>query len=171
MPVGRDEDSFADFARARLSALLRYAYLLCGNPATAEDVVQLTLARTYAAWPGVRTKANPEAYVRRAIVNAFFNRRRRPIREHPVADVPDIAAPQDAVHRYDEQAAMWSALGELPDRQRAVLVLRYYEDLTEAEIAATLGCSLGTVKSQASRGLDKLRRALRLPDEGKVRPS
>jgi RNA polymerase sigma-70 factor (sigma-E family) len=166
-----DEPSFTDFAEARLPALLRYAYLLCGDRQLAEDVVQTVLARTYAAWPGVKTKGNPEAYVRRAIVNAFVNRWRRRVHEEPVANVPEYAQPAERAQLYEEHAAMWAALGRLPQRQRAVLVLRYYEDLTEAEIAATLRCSLGTVKSQASRGLDKLRDVLGLQDHEEVQPT
>ena len=166
-----DDGSFSEFAHARLAALLRYAYLLCGDSQAAEEAVQAALTRTYALWSGVRSKGSPETYVRRAIANAFFNRWRRPIRENPVSQLPEDPISGEPERLYDERTAMWSALAKLPQRQRAVLVLRYYEDLTEAEIATVLHCSRGTVKSQAARGLEKLGDILRSGDEERVRPA
>jgi RNA polymerase sigma-70 factor (sigma-E family) len=159
--------SFDEFVAGRGSALLSYAHLLTGQRAAAEDLVQTALARTLLAWDGVRDKHNPEGYVRRTMARLQMNtwRARSRHQEIPVSQPPD-AAPQDAVPQdaaaglADERDAMWAALATLPPRQRAVLVLRYYEDLSEAEIAEVLGCSRGTVKSQASKGLEKLRAAL-----------
>jgi len=156
-----DEADFRAFVSARSSALLWFAHVLTGDPHAAEDVVQTALARTAAAWPRVRRKDNPEGYVRRAVVTTHLNAlRRRPWREQPrdfisnEADDADAARPEQDL---DERDAMWSALAELPPKQRAVLVLRYYEDLSEADIAEVLGCSRGTVKSQAAKGLSRLR--------------
>ena len=165
-----DDTAFGEFAAARLPASLRYAYLLCGEHATAEDIVQGALARTFASWPRVRTKGNPEQYVRRAILNAVCNRGRRRWREQPTATPPERPTVGRPDADYVEREAMWAALRLLPPRQRAVLVLRYYDELSEAEIAAVLGCSRGTVKSQAARGLEKLRQVLHLSDQEQVGP-
>ncbi|MEP7055009.1 MAG: SigE family RNA polymerase sigma factor [Actinomycetota bacterium] len=152
------DEAFDSFVAARMGALLSFAHLLTGDRAAAEDVVQTALARTAVAWRGVRDKESPEAYVRRAIVRTQLNAwRARRWRETPYADVPDRAAYDDEAARSDDRDAMWSALRTLPPRQRAVLVLRYYEGLSETEIAATLGCAAGTVKSQAAKGLARLR--------------
>ena len=155
----RDDDEFRAFVAARSAALLWFAHVLTGDPQLAEDVVQTALAKTALAWPRVKRKDNPEGYVRRAIVNTHLNRmRRRPWLERPVEAVPETAdrgATFDG--DVDEREAMWQALAQLPPRQRAVVVLRYYEDLSEAEIADVLHCSRGTVKSQASKGLHHLR--------------
>jgi RNA polymerase sigma-70 factor (sigma-E family) len=156
-----DEADFRAFVAARSPSLLWFAHVLTGDPHTAEDVVQTALARTASGWSRVRRKDNPEGHVRRAIVTTHLNAlRRRPWREQPRdfitndADDADAARPE---HDLDERDAMWSALSELPPKQRAVLVLRYYEDLSEADIAEVLGCSRGTVKSQAAKGLSRLR--------------
>jgi RNA polymerase sigma-70 factor (sigma-E family) len=158
-----DEDDFRAFVTARSPSLLWFAHLLTGDRHTAEDVVQTALAKTALAWARVRRKDNPEGYVRRAIVTTHLNaQRRRPWREQPRRFIPDDEVPPPGqLPPEDEHAdrdAMWHALAELPPRQRAVLVLRYYEELSEAEISEVLGCSRGTVKSQASKGLLHLRR-------------
>jgi RNA polymerase sigma-70 factor (sigma-E family) len=151
-------DDFAAFASAELPRLLRFGHLLTGDRAAAEDLVQTALARVHLQWDRLRDRAAAPAYVRQAMVRQQSNRWSRLLsREHVVADVPersDSAAPYDDV---DERDAMWAALARLAPRQRAVLVLRYYEQLSEAEIANVLGCSAGTVKSQASKGLARLR--------------
>ena len=153
-----DEADFRAFVAARSPSLLRFAHVLTGDPHSAEDVVQTALAKTALGWPRVRRKDNPEGYVRRAIVTTHLNAlRRKPWREQPRAVMPDDASPAGPEHELDERDAMWTALSELPPRQRAVLVLRYYEDLSEADIADVLGCSRGTVKSQAAKGLARLR--------------
>jgi RNA polymerase sigma-70 factor (sigma-E family) len=160
-----DEADFRAFVAARSASLLRFAHLLTGDRHTAEDVVQTALARTYFAWSRVRGKDNPEGYVRRAIVNTHLNGlRRRPWREQPRSAVPETPAPRRPESEFDERDAMWQALATLPPRQRAVVVLRYYEDLTEADIAEVLGCSRGTVKSQASKALVSLRRIVEKED-------
>jgi len=152
-----DQQDFDAYVAARLGALVSYAHLLTGNRHTAEDVVQAALARTAAGWHRIHDTSAPEAYVRKAIVNEFLNTRRlRRWHEVPVAD-PDEQSSYDAFAAADDRDVMWSALATLPRGQRAVLVLRYYEGLSEAEIAAVLGCAPGTVKSQAAKALAALR--------------
>ena len=153
-----DEDDFRTFVSGRSAALLWFAHVLTGDRTDAEDVVQTALARTAAAWHRLRRTDNPEGYVRRAIVTTHLNAvRRRPWRERPAADLPEPAAAPSAEQELDERDAMWRTLATLPPRQRAVLVLRYYEDLSEADIAEVLGCSRGTVKSQAAKAMAHLR--------------
>jgi RNA polymerase sigma-70 factor (sigma-E family) len=145
--------SFDAFARARMRELLRFAHVLTGDPHRAADLVQDALERTLMSWDRVVRKDDPEAYVRRAIVNRSVSVWRRTRRERLVADSPD----RPYVDRPGHDDELWAALATLPPRQRAVLVLRYYEDLSEADTAAALGCSVGTVKSQAFKGLARLR--------------
>lgn len=153
------EDQFRTFVVARSQALLRVAYLLTGDRGLAEDLLQTSLAKTYAAWPRIRDGQAVEAYVRTVMTRTVISwRRRNRVREDPVWDVPESAAPREQQPGGGEE--LWADLQALPRRQRAVLVLRYYEDLSEAQIAEVLGCSRGTVKSQASRGLATLRRRL-----------
>jgi len=153
-----DEDDFRAFVAARSPSLLWFAHALTGDRHTAEDVVQIALAKTALGWSRVRRKENPEGYVRRAIVNTHLNAmRRKPWREQPREFMPDDALARRAEEELDDRDAMWAALAGLPPKQRAVLVLRYYEDLSEADIADVLGCSRGTVKSQAAKGLLHLR--------------
>lgn len=147
---------FRDWAAARLPALLRYAHLLTGDRHQAEDIVQTALTRTLVAWPRVRRKSNPEAYVRTAIARLVIDVGKRRRHEVLTGSPPD-PEPPPGDDGPESRWEMWSALAALPARQRAVLVLRYYEDMTEAQIAEVLGCSTGTVKSQASKALAKLR--------------
>jgi RNA polymerase sigma-70 factor (sigma-E family) len=150
---------FGEFVRASLPGLLRYGHALTGNPHDAADLVQTVLEKLGARWPSVRRKTgDPLAYVRRAMANAHISRWRRTRRENLVADLPDLAA--SAANDPFEHEPLWQALRELPPRQRAVIVLRYYEGLSEAEIARTLGISQGTVKSQASKAMTSLRAKL-----------
>ena len=149
-------DGFAEFVLARQSALLRTAYLLTGQAQDAEDLVQTTLIKVVPQWRRIRD--DPEPYVRRVLVNENISRwRRRRWREQTTDVLPDVL-----VHEPDgaELIAVRDALRSLAPRQRAVLVLRYYEGLSEAEIAATLGIAPGTVKSQARDGLARLRESL-----------
>ena len=149
-------EGFAEFVVARQAALLRTAYLLTGHAQDAEDLVQTTLVKVVPQWR--RIQDNPEAYVRRVLVNENISRwRRRRWREHATDVLPETLS--DEPDRAD-LLAVRDALRTLAPRQRAVLVLRYYEGLSEAEIAATLGIAPGTVKSQARAGLARLRRAL-----------
>jgi RNA polymerase sigma-70 factor (sigma-E family) len=161
------ERAFSAFVATRMPALLRYAHLLTGERASAEDVVQHALAATYRHWRRV-TPTGADAYVRRSILNTYLSWRRRARfrHEHPVEAVPDRSVAVAHAVACEERDAMWRALAALPPRQRAVLVLRYYEDLSEAEIAQTLGVSTGTVKSQAAKALARLRQypALRSRD-------
>lgn len=149
-------DGFSEFVLARQAALLRTAYLLTGHAQDAEDLVPTTLVRVVPQWRRIRD--NPEPYVRRTMVNTNVSRwRRRRWREESTDVLPEqLAEAPD----HDELLAVRSALAGLAPRQRAVLVLRYYEGLSEAQIAATLGIAPGTVKSQARDGLARLRQAL-----------
>ena len=155
-----ERETFEWFLAARLPALHRYAFVLTGNPHDAEDLVQEALTRTGLAWSRLRNRDQPEAYVRRVMVRLMYNRWRRPTREVPTGDIPDSAKVDPALTRVDSDAALDSLLDGLPPRQRAVLVLRYVDGLSEAEIAAVLGCARGTVKSQAAKALATLRVAL-----------
>jgi RNA polymerase sigma-70 factor (sigma-E family) len=160
---GADEADFAAFVANRSTALLSFAHVLTGDRHDAEDVVQTALAATALGWHRVRRRDNPEGYVRRAIVTTHLNRqRRRPWRERPAAELPEPRDPRadGDGDGFDERDAMWRMLAALPARQRAVLVLRYYEDMSEADIADVLGCSRGTVKSQAAKALERLRYSL-----------
>ena len=162
MTIERDEQ-FHDFVVARRAALVRTATLLtAGDPHLAEDLVQSTLTKLYVAWPAFRRADNPDGYVRRVMVNALTDERRRMWwrRERPVADLPDRP---EADHGGDGDDGLRAALRDLPPRMRAAVVFRYFYDLDIAETADALGCSQGTVKSQTSRALDRLRDALRRP--------
>lgn len=160
--TGRDERpeaSFREFVTARWPALLRTAYLLTGEHDRAEELVQGALVRVHRHWPKVERAGSPDAYVRKVMVNLNTDWwRRLGSRERPAgltagADRPSTADPYASFELRDE---LWLALRELPARMRATLVLRYFEDLTEAETARVLGCSIGSVKSQTSRGLNRL---------------
>jgi RNA polymerase sigma-70 factor (sigma-E family) len=148
---------FETFAAARWPRLLRTAYLLTGDHHEAEDLVQVTLAKLFPAWPRVRGLDEPDAYVRRALVNNNLSRfRKRRVVQLLTPRLPERAQEGGAA-RTEERSLLLEALGTLPPRQRAVVVLRYWEDLSEQQAAEVLGCSPGNVKSQASRGLRKLR--------------
>jgi RNA polymerase sigma-70 factor (sigma-E family) len=159
-------EDFGEFVRAALPGLLRYGHALAGNPHDAADLVQGVLERIGARWGTVvRRTGDPLAYARRAMANAHVSRWRRIRRENLVADLPDTAAVYQPDRFADEP--LWQALRALPARQRAVIVLRYYEDLSEAEIARTLGISRGTVKSQANKAMGSLRTRLGAVLEGR----
>jgi RNA polymerase sigma-70 factor (sigma-E family) len=154
---GGGEDEFRAFVVARQPALLRAAYLLTGDAHAAEDLVQTGLAEAAYRW-GRLADGQPEAYVRRVIYTRFCSglRRRRVLVEAPVAIAPDRPVP-DATESVDQRVGLERALASLPPRQRACVVLRFYEDRSEAETAALLGCSVGTVKSQTHDALKRLR--------------
>ncbi|MEU9831669.1 SigE family RNA polymerase sigma factor [Streptosporangium sp. NPDC048047] len=161
------EGDFGAFVAARATALLRVAYLACGNKAEAEDLLQTALERTYKNWDRVRYE-RPEPYVRRIIINTAISqaRRRAILNIIPMRILPDRAARSTDV---DLRHLLMDALRGLPPRQRAVVVLRYWEDLTEAQTAEVLGCTVGTVKSQTSKAMAKLRVALgEAPVEGAI---
>lgn len=149
-------EAFRSYVVGRSPALLRTAYLLTGNRADAEDLLQTALAKTYLAWDRIRDRDALDGYVRRVMVNTqtSFWRRRRP--EALYDEVPESEG-RDRSADSDLHDALWRALGGLAARQRAILVLRFYEDLSEAETARVLGVSAGTVKSTTSRALAKLR--------------
>ncbi|HLV58346.1 MAG TPA: SigE family RNA polymerase sigma factor [Natronosporangium sp.] len=154
------EEEFREFVAARSGALLRTAYLLAGDWATAEDLLQTALTKTYLAWKRLGTIEAVEPYTRRVLVNTATSWwRRRWHGERPTEKLPDVPAPdqhQEAI----ERDALWQHVRALPARQRAVLVLRFYEDLSEAQTAELLDISAGTVKSQTARALATLRRRL-----------
>ena len=155
--TGSEVDTFDEFVRARMPALLRFAHALTGDPHVAADLVQDALERTGMRWSRLDRLGDPEAYVRRAIVNGRTSRWRKLRRETLVDAIPDHRqATEQKLHDDD----LWRLLATLPTKQRAVLVLRYYEDMSEEQIAQTLGCAPGTVKSQASKALAKLRAAM-----------
>lgn len=146
---------FSAFVAARTPALLRTAYLLTGDWAAGEDLLQTTLEQCWRRWN--RLSAHPEPYVRQAMLRTFLSwRRRRWTGETPTEQLPELAA-ADAMSDYDEREQLWRALQRLPRGQRAVIVLRYFDDLSEQETAAALGISVGTVKSQSSKALAALR--------------
>jgi RNA polymerase sigma-70 factor (sigma-E family) len=151
-------EDFGEFVRQVLPGLLRYGHLLTGNPHDGADLVQTVLEKLGSRWPSVaRSTGDPVAYARRAMVNAHISRWRRTRRESLLAEPPDAAVtPADPF----ENEPLWAAVRGLPPKQRAVLVMRYYEGLSEAEIAAVLGVSRGTVKSQASKAMATLRTRL-----------
>lgn len=152
--AGVSDSAFAVYFAERVAALRRAAYLLTGNWHDAEDVVQAAFVRLFAVWHRVR-RESADAYVRRVLINVFLSTKRgQPVREHPVADVPDTPA-LDTIT--DDRLAIGSALGSLTPSQRAVVVLRYWEGLSVAETAAALGISEGTVKSQMHRAVLALR--------------
>ncbi|GAA1975099.1 SigE family RNA polymerase sigma factor [Catenulispora subtropica] len=160
-----DHDAeFRDFMLGRWPALVRFAYGLTGDRGHAEDLAQTALAKAYAGWGRVRAADDPDAYVRKILINANHRRFRSPrVPERFTAAVPDLAV-ADGTRFLDERSALVAALMELPPRQRAVVILRYWDGYTEAQTAAILGCSVGNVKSQASRALAKLRTSAQLRD-------
>lgn len=153
-PVVCDLESFV---RLRGAALFRYGYVLTGNRHDAADVVQEALVRVGARWRRVVVKGNPEAYVRTTMARVHVSRWRRLRREHLVNQVPERGYDEIELARIEGDTGLWQALAALPARQRIVLVLRYYEQRSDEEIATALGIARGTVRSQAARGLDKLR--------------
>ena len=148
---------FREFVLARGRGLLRSAYLLTGNLADAEDLVQSALAKTFQAWERIEDRNALDGYVRRAMVNTHISWwRRRRLDEYPVDEVPDRPA-ADTSGSSELHDALQRAIDRLPQRMRAAVVLRYVEDMTEAEVAEVLGISQGTVKSTVSRAVAKLR--------------
>jgi RNA polymerase sigma-70 factor (sigma-E family) len=153
------DEEFRRFVAARSPALLRTAFLLVGERALAEDLVQSALAKAYRHWTRISAAGDPEAYVRQIMVNERRSWWRRNPGREVLGSVPDRVG-SDEYAGLAERDAVWQAVLRLPPRTRAVLVLRYWEDLSEAETARILDCSVGTVKSQASRGLRKLQQAI-----------
>jgi RNA polymerase sigma-70 factor (sigma-E family) len=152
-----DRADYQDFVTAGWPRLLRLAFLLTQDWAAAEDLVQTALVKAWFAWP--RIGGAPEPYVRKIIVNTQTSLLRRTWRSREItsAALPDQAKDLDLFGEANDRDVVWAALRRLPRRQRAVLVLRFIDDLPEAQVAELLGCSIGTVKSQASKALAKLR--------------
>ena len=158
-------DDLEGFVAARGPALRRFAYLLCGDVHRADDLVQSTLAGVVRHWPRVSGMEHREAYVRQVLVREHLSWwRRRASTEVVSADLPERSSGQaDFTTTAVERDAAWQLLATLPPRQRTVLVLRFYEDLDDAAVAAVLGTTESTVRSNAARGLATLRRALAVP--------
>ena len=152
-----DAEAFSAFAAARSGSLFRFAYLVVGDYQLAQDLVQESLTKTYLAWPRLREVNNAEAYTRRVIVTTSISwRRRRSFGERPAETLPDPGV-ADPTALLPEDDQLWAAVRGLPPRQRTAVVLRYCEDLSEAQTAEMMGCSVGTVKRQVSVALGKLR--------------
>ncbi|MGH3246245.1 MAG: SigE family RNA polymerase sigma factor [Trebonia sp.] len=163
MSTGSDED-FDAFMRGRWPAMVRLAYALTGDTGHAEDLAQAAFARAYASWGRVRRAGDPDAYVRRIVINTHRSRlRKHRVPEELRGDLADAVGGQQ--QGPGERQELLDALSALGPRQRAVVVLRYWLDLSEAETAAALNCSVGTVKSQASRALATLRKSAAHIDE------
>lgn len=156
-----DALDFVEFVRARWATLFRLAYLLTGSATAAEDLLQGSLEKCYARWDRVARMEAPEAYVRKAMVNRVLSSRRRLAwgREVLRAD-PPLRTVDSAEHDVLDHELLWPLVCALPERQRAAVVLRYYEDLTERETAEVLGCAVGTVKSQVADAMRALRRGI-----------
>jgi RNA polymerase sigma-70 factor (sigma-E family) len=155
--------TYEEFADSRLDALLRYALMLTGDPHTAQDLVQETMVRAQLNWGRVARSDSPDGYVRKILTNQFIELRRGSwLRRVLLRAEPDEirTVPADHAAETVERDRIWTMLSRLPRRQRAALVLRYYEDLPDAEIAEALGCAVGTVRSSISRALATLRAEL-----------
>ncbi|MEU4239848.1 SigE family RNA polymerase sigma factor [Actinoplanes sp. NPDC026619] len=153
------EREYVEYVTGRLSRLHRLAYILCSDRHQADDIVQATLTSLYVDWKRASGADNIDAYVHRMLVRRFLDEKRRRWSKVLLGNfLPDQAAP--AQHAFEERDALVTALRGLPKGQRAVLVLRYFVDLSVDETAEALGCSTGNVKSQASRGLASLRGVL-----------
>jgi RNA polymerase sigma-70 factor (sigma-E family) len=176
MGIRRPEEisAFAELVDVRSAALLRTAYVVVGDRQLAQDLLQEALVKAYVAWPRLRDPERAEAYVRRTIVTTAISwRRRRSFHERPVERIPESKR-ADETERLATHDVLWAEVRRLPAGQRAALVLRYYEDLSEVETADMMGCSVGSVKSQVSAALRKLRdrvgadSGLLLPDSKEV---
>ncbi|MEU3649849.1 SigE family RNA polymerase sigma factor [Lentzea sp. NPDC034063] len=154
--MAKGDDLFVEFVRTCSKGLQHAAYLLTGDRHKAEEATQAALTRTYAAWSSVRHK-DAYAYTRKVLTNHVIDGWRRPIREYPTDAVPELPSRGDVAEDVTRQEWLLDALGRLTPRERQILVLRYFFDLPEAEVAAELEVSVGTVKSTSSRALTKLR--------------
>jgi RNA polymerase sigma-70 factor (sigma-E family) len=153
-----EPEGFRHFVIARSPGLVRAAWLLTGDSATAEDLVQTALAKVWSRWSQVDRQDAPEAYVRRVMMSTFLTwNRRRWHGELAVGELPDTVEASNDLHEVELRWSVARALRSLPRRQRAVIVLRYFEDLTEVQVARVLSCSVGTVKSQNAKAIKKLR--------------
>ncbi|HEX5541528.1 MAG TPA: SigE family RNA polymerase sigma factor [Micromonospora sp.] len=159
--MSADVEGYRDYVAARLDQLRRTAYLLCGNWHTADDLVSTALVKLLRHWHRVSAMENPDAYVRRVLLRAWLDERRRPWRrENSWESVPDRPADQAGPDGVADRLTLLALLAELPPKRRAVLVLRYFCDLSVEETARELGCAEGTVKSQTARAIAALRARL-----------
>ena len=155
-----DVSAYAEFVAARSASMFRTAYLVIGDYQLAEDLLQESLVKVYVAWPRLQDVAKAEAYTRRIIVTTAISwRRRRSFHERATDELPETAVP-DPTERVTGRDKLWSELHRLPPRQRAAVVLRFCEDMSEAQTADLMDCSVGTVKRQVSIALGKMRERL-----------
>jgi RNA polymerase sigma-70 factor (sigma-E family) len=171
---GSARAEFTEFAHSRWPRLVRLGYGLTGDAGLAEDLAQTALANAYASWSRVRRADDPDAYVRRILLNSYRSTfRKRRVAEELRPTMPDAPSgghcdcgPEfaDPASWHEDRAGVLAAVAALPPKQREVILLRYWMDLTDAQIAGTLGCSVGNVKSQSSRALAKLRISAELAD-------
>lgn len=154
--------TYEEFVNSRLTALLRYATMLTGDPHTATDIVQETMIRVHLKWSRVAASGSPDSYVRRMLTNIFLDSRRVSWLRRVVLRADPVEPPgtPDHAERVVERDQLWTLLRQLAPRQRAAVVLRYYEGLSDNEIADVLGCAVGTVRGQISRALATLRTQL-----------
>jgi RNA polymerase sigma-70 factor (sigma-E family) len=165
------EDRFTEFVRAHTASLFRTAYLMTGDYQRAEDVLQAAWVRVYSHWPRVEAMDQPLGYARKVVVNQYVSWWRRPSSRESLLTLRDEPAWDGRLEEIAEHGRVWRAVLSLPRRQRAVVVLRYYEDMTEAQIAETLGISPGTVKSHAHTAVRRLAVLLGEPDATSVLPA
>jgi RNA polymerase sigma-70 factor (sigma-E family) len=161
--------AFADLVETRSTALLRLSFALVGDYQLAQDLLQEALVKTYVAWPRLRELSAAEAYVRRTLVTTAISWRRRPSFHEPPIEILPETEHGDETDQLNTHGVLWKHVRGLPPRQRAALVLRYYEELSEEETAQLMGCSVGTVKSQVATALGKLRDQLG-PESGVLFP-
>jgi RNA polymerase sigma-70 factor (sigma-E family) len=174
-----DRVAFGEYVRARSQALLRAAQAMTGNRADAEDLLQATLVKAYQSWDRIDDPAALDTYVRRVMVNTHISGwRRRRVDEYPTDELPDAPTGEDPTGESDLHDVVQRAIDRLPRQMRAAVMLRYYDDLTEPEVAAALGVSVGTVKSTVARAVAKLRKDAELgadaqwgPEETSLHPS
>ena len=170
MSVG-DRMAFGEYVRSRSNVLLRAAQSMTGNRADAEDLVQATLVKAYQSWDRIDDPAALDTYVRRVMANTHISGwRRRHVDEYPTDELPDSVTAEDSTKDSDLHDVVQRALDRLPRQMRAAVMLRFYDDLTEPEVAAKLGVSVGTVKSTVARAVAKLRNDAELGADAQAGP-
>jgi RNA polymerase sigma-70 factor (sigma-E family) len=163
--------AFGEYVRSRSHALLRAAQAITGNRADAEDLLQATLVKAYQSWDRIDDPAALDTYVRRVMVNTHISGwRRRRVDEYPTDELPDSPTGEDATGESDLHDVVQRAIDRLPRQMRAAVMLRYYDDMTEPEVAAALGISVGTVKSTVARAVAKLRKDAELGADAQPGP-
>jgi RNA polymerase sigma-70 factor (sigma-E family) len=167
-----DRVAFGEYVRSRSHALLRAAQAITGNRADAEDLLQATLVKAYQSWDRIDDPAALDAYVRRVMMNTHISGwRRRRVDEYPTDELPDSPTGEDATGDSDLHDVVQRAIDRLPRQMRAAVMLRYYDDMTEPEVAAALGISVGTVKSTVARAVAKLRKDAELGADAQPGPA